>query len=268
MRRGADAAPSRSRPVGLTTLVLAGLCLLGLATSQAVAQGLPQQTPTEPTTTTVATAPAPPPPVPDPRPAPKPDPKPAAPRRAVSPKAPPPPPPPPPPVERAARRPIVTTALPPTVPSKARPRHRSAVPPRRPATADAVRPPRKPRRASTIRARGDRPSVRRRKPVAPNQSTPAASEEPALDLALTSAPVLSRSQSPSKPAIPKVLLLMCLGIVLLGIVLLLGAWVASARREPWHEFAEPFHAHRRGLATVGIGAIAVAFLFLNAAVLL
>ena len=62
MRRGADAAPSRSRNVGLTTLVLAGLCLLGLATSQAVAQGLPQQTPTAPTTTTVATAPAPPPP--------------------------------------------------------------------------------------------------------------------------------------------------------------------------------------------------------------
>ena len=73
MRRGADAAPSRSRNVGLTTLVLAGLCMLGLATSQAVAQGLPQQTPTEPTTTTVATAPAPPPPAPDPRPAPKPD---------------------------------------------------------------------------------------------------------------------------------------------------------------------------------------------------
>jgi hypothetical protein len=265
MRRGADAAPSRSRNVGLTTLVLAGLCLLGLATSQAVAQGLPQQTPTGPTTTTVATAPAPPPPVPDPRPAPKPDPKPAGPRRAVRPKAPPPP---PPPVERAARRPIATTALPPTVPPKARTRHRKAVPPKRPRAAAALRPRGKPPRVSTRRARGDRPSVRRRKPVAPNRSTPAASEEPALDLALTSAPVLSRSQSPSKPAIPKVLLLLCLGIVLLGIVLLLGAWVASARREPWPEFAEPLHAHRRDLATVGIGAIAVAFLCLNAAVLL
>jgi hypothetical protein len=262
MRRGADAAPSRSRNVGLTTLVLAGLCVLGLATSQAVAQGLPQQTPTEPTTTTVATAPAPPPPVPDPRPAPKPDPKPAGPRRAVRAKAPPPPP--PPPVERAARRPIATTALPPTVPPKARTRHRKAVPPKRPRAAAAVRPRGKPPRVSTRRARGDRPSVRRRKPVAPNRSTPAASEEPAVDLDLTSMPVISKSQ----PAIPKVLLLTCLGIVLLGIVLLLGAWVASARREPWPEFAEPLHAHSRDLATVGIGAIAVAFLCINAAVLL
>lgn len=265
MRRGADAAPSRSPNAGLTTLVLAGLCLLGLATSQAVAQGFPQQTPTAPMTTTVATAPAPPPPpAPDPRPTPKPDPKPARPRQAVPPKAPPPP---PPPLERAARQPIATTALAPTAPSKARPSHRSAVPARRPATAAAVRRPRKPRRASTIRARRDRPSVRRRKPVVPSRSTPAASVEPALDLALTSAPVLSKSQGVAKPAIPKVLLLMCLGIVLLGIVLLLGAWVASARRDPWPDFAEPLHAHRRDLATVGIGAIAVAFLCLNAAVL-
>ena len=264
MRRGADAAPSRSRNVGLTTLVLAGLCMLGLATSQAVAQGLPQQTPTEPTTTTVATAPAPPPPAPDPRPAPKPDPKPARPRQAVPPKAPPPP----PPVERAARPPIATTALSPTAPPKARTRQLGAVPPRRSATSPAVRPPGKARRGSTIRVRRDRPSVRRRKPVVPIRSTPAAPVEPALDLALISAPVLSKSQGVAKPAIPKVLLLMCLGIVLLGIVLLLGASLASARGVPWPEFAEPLHAHRRDLATVGIGAIAVAFLFLNAAVLL
>ena len=116
MRRGADAAPSRSPNAGLTTLVLAGLCLLGLATSQAVAQGFPQQTPIAPMTTTVATAPAPPPPpAPDPRPTPKPDPKPARPRQAVPPKAPPPP---PPPLERAARQPITTTALAPTAPSR------------------------------------------------------------------------------------------------------------------------------------------------------
>jgi hypothetical protein len=81
-------------------------------------------------------------------------------------------------------------------------------------------------------------------------------------------PVLSKTQGSAKPAIPKVFLLMCLGIVLLGILLLLGALVASARREPWPEFAEPLHAHSRDLATVGIGAIAVAFLCLNAAVLL
>ena len=104
--------------------------------------------------------------------------------------------------------------------------------------------------------------------MVPNRSTPVASVEPALDLALISAPVLSKSQGVAKPAIPKVFLLMCLGIVLLGIGLLLGASLASARGVPWPEFAEPLHAHRRDLATVGIGAIAVAFLFLNAAVLL
>ena len=104
--------------------------------------------------------------------------------------------------------------------------------------------------------------------MAPSRSTPAASVEPAVDLALTSAPVLSKSQGSTTLAIPRVLLLLCLGIVLLGIVLLLGALVASARRVPWPEVAEPLHAHRRDLATVGIGAIAAAFLCLNAAVLL
>ena len=91
--------------------------------------------------------------------------------------------------------------------------------------------------------------------------------EPALDLALTSMPVLSKSQGSTGPAIPNALLLICLGIVLLGIVLLLGASVASARGGAWPEFAEPLQAHHRDLATVGIGAIALAFLCLNAAVL-
>ena len=264
MSRGADAAQSRSRYVGFTTL-LSALCLLGLATSQAVAQGFPQQT--EPTTTTVATAPAPPPPAPDPKPAPKPDPKPARPKQIVRPKAPPSPP--PPPIERAARRPVATTALSPTAPPKARTTHRRAVPPRRPATSTAVRPPREPRHASAVRAPRDRPSVRRRKAAVPNRSKPAASD-PALDLALTSvaASALPKSQGSTKPAIPHVLLLLCLGIVLLGIVLLLGASLASARRGPLPEFAEPLHAHRRDLATAGLGAIALAFLCLNAAVLL
>ena len=267
MTRGADAAQSRSRCVGFTTL-LAALCLLGLATSQAVAQGFPNQTPTEPTTTTVATAPAPPPPAPDPKPAPKPDPKPARPKQiVVRPKAPPPPP--PPPIERAAHRPVATTSLSPTAPPNARTSHRRAVPPRRPATSTAVRPPREPRRASAVRAPRDRPSVRRRKAAVPNRSKPAASD-PALDLALTSVPAsaLPKSQGSTKPAIPHVLLLLCLGIVLLGIVLLLGASLASARRGPLPEFAEPLHAHRRDLATAGLGAIAFAFLCLNAAVLL
>ena len=262
MRPGADAAPSRSPNVGLTTLVLAGVCLLGLATSQAVAQGFPQQTPTEPTSTTVAAAPAPPPPAPDPKPAPRPDPKPARPKQVVHPKAPPPPPP-PPPVERATRQPITTTAPSPTTSPKPRVSQQRAAPTKRPATPPSARPRRQPRRGSAVRVRRDRPPVGRRKPVVTSGNTQAAPAEPALDLARTPLPVLSQSQPSTDTAIPIVLLLLSLGIVLL-----LGASVASSRRVPWPELAEPLYAHRRDLATFGAGAIALAFLWLNAAILL
>jgi hypothetical protein len=53
----------------------------------------------------------------------------------------------------------------------------------------------------------------------------------------------------------------------LGLLLLLGASVASARWVPWPELAEPLYAHRHDIAIAGCGAIAIALLWLNAAVL-
>ncbi len=253
MSRGADAAPSRSRYVGFTTL-LAALCLIGLATSRAVAQGFPQQT--EPTTTTVATAPAPPPPAPDPKPAPKPDPKPARPKQiVVRPKAPPPP---PATVERAARRPIATTALPPKASPKApgqKPKAASKTPAAATTRRRAVRPVRRTRRVT--------PPVTRGKPARPKRKTPVVPASQALDLG--GPPVAFRSASKPVPLItvPTVLPLL-LGI---GIVLLLGASVASRRLVPWPGVAEPLYARRHDLTTAGFGAIALALLGLNAAVL-
>jgi hypothetical protein len=73
---------------------------------------------------------------------------------------------------------------------------------------------------------------------------------------------LTPSESAPAIAIPAILPL--LGF---GVFLLLGASVASTRRVPWPEVAEPLYAHRHNLATVGCGAIALALLWLNAAVL-
>ena len=57
------------------------------------------------------------------------------------------------------------------------------------------------------------------------------------------------------------------GLVILGF-LLLGASAVPPARVPWPAVAEPLFAHRSDLAALGIGTIAVAFLCLNAAVLL
>lgn len=56
-------------------------------------------------------------------------------------------------------------------------------------------------------------------------------------------------------------------LVIFGL-LMLGASAVPPRRVPWPVVAEPLFAHRSDLATLGIGTIAVAFLCLNAAVLL
>ncbi len=254
MSRGAGAAPSHSRYVGLTTL-LAALCLLGLATSQAVAQGFPQQT--EPTTTPVATAPAPPPPAPDPKPAPKPDPKPARPKQAVRPKAPPPP---PATVERAARRPVATTALAPTAPPEARRRKpKAASRPLAPAVATPTRRPvRKVRRGKRVTSR-----VTRGRPARSQRKTPVVPASQALDFAVPPVALGAASKPVPLIAVPTILPLL-LGI---GIVLLLGASVASRRLVPWPEVAEPLYARRHDLVAVGFGAIVLALLGLNAAVL-
>jgi hypothetical protein len=74
--------------------------------------------------------------------------------------------------------------------------------------------------------------------------------------------LIARSE-PSLPiAIPAILPLLGLGLFLL-----LGASVASARWVPWPEVAEPLYAHRQNIALAGCGAIAIALLWLNAAVL-
>jgi len=56
--------------------------------------------------------------------------------------------------------------------------------------------------------------------------------------------------------------LLVLGLLLVGITALPPA------RIPWPVIAEPLYLHRPNLAAIGFGAIALAFLVLNAAVLL
>jgi hypothetical protein len=250
MRRGAGAAPPRPRYVGVATIVLSGLCVLGLATSRALA-GSPLEVPTDPTTTTTATIAAapPPPPAPDPKPDPKPDPQPPRPKQRVRPKPPPPPPPPPPPVEPAERRAVATTATPPAAPpeTRAKPTVRSKTPAKVAATGPRPRPAGSLRRVPVRRAK-----VVRRTPPAPARRA----------FALEPAPLIARAE-PSLPiAVPAILPLLGLGLLLL-----LGASVASARWVPWPEVAEPLYARRHDIAIAGCGAIAVALLWLNAAVL-
>jgi hypothetical protein len=54
-----------------------------------------------------------------------------------------------------------------------------------------------------------------------------------------------------------------LPLFLLGLLLLLGATVVSVRRLP---VAEPLYARRLDLAAIGVGAIALALLWLNVTV--
>jgi hypothetical protein len=95
------------------------------------------------------------------------------------------------------------------------------------------------------------------------RKTPPAPAARAPDLELVSStPFIARSE-PSIP-IPIPAILPLLG---LGLSLLLGASVASARWVPWPEVAEPLYARRHDIAVAGCGAIALGLLVLNAAVL-
>jgi hypothetical protein len=58
-----------------------------------------------------------------------------------------------------------------------------------------------------------------------------------------------------------------LPLVGFGLLLLLGASVVSVRRVPWPALAEPVYARRSDLAAIGLGAIALALLLLNALVI-
>ncbi len=103
----------------------------------------------------------------------------------------------------------------------------------------------------------------RGKPARSKRKLPVAAASQALGL--DDPPVALGSASKPVPliAVPTILPLL-LGI---GIVLLLGASVASRRLVPWPELAEPLYARRSELATAGFGAIVLALLGLNAAVL-
>ena len=56
-------------------------------------------------------------------------------------------------------------------------------------------------------------------------------------------------------------------LLILG-ALLVGASAVSPRRVPWPVVADPLVAHRSDLAALGIGVIAIALLYVNAAILL
>jgi len=57
-----------------------------------------------------------------------------------------------------------------------------------------------------------------------------------------------------------------LPLVGIGLLLLLGASVVSVRRIPLPAQAEPLYARRLDLAAIGVGAIALALLWLNVTV--
>jgi Tfp pilus assembly protein FimV len=84
-----------------------------------------------------------------------------------------------------------------------------------------------------------------------------------LNLDAAPPPVLPQREPPlSSAALP-----VAVPLVGLGLMLLLGASVASARRIPWPGVAERVYARRLDLAAFGFGAIALALLWLNVTVL-
>jgi hypothetical protein len=266
MRRTAAAAPRCRRQIGLATVILLALCSLGLAPSQALASGaLPALVVTEATLTAAATGPLSPAPDPDPKPAPKPDPKPNRPIPLARPTPPPPPPPPPPPAapRPAARSSIPTTKAAPPEPAPSGPTRPKAVPRKTPAPAAATLPRRRPRLDSVPKARRESRPVRPKRVEVRRRSRPsrAVSAATPLDLNAAPTPVLARSDPSLSNAVPVVL-----PLVGLGLLLLLGASVVSVRRVPRPALAEPLYAHRVDVAAIGIGAIALALLWLNVTV--
>jgi hypothetical protein len=247
---------------------------MGVAAQQAWgAQASPKQA----VAGTPQVIPATDPPVPDPAPSPKPDPKPerAKPQaRATSPPPPPPPPPPPsPPSRRAPQHSSPLRTVAPPAPAPAPPIRPRAVPRKATPPAPVTRTRPRPRHQSVPKARRESRSVR---PKAPRRARPralrTARPRPSVDrkpsrrasavLARTTlslrgapAPAATHAKPPLSRAAPVVL-----PLVGLGLLLLLGASLASARRVPW---PKSLHTHRRDLAAVGFGAIAVALFWLN-----
>lgn len=84
-----------------------------------------------------------------------------------------------------------------------------------------------------------------------------------LDLNAAPTPVSAGSDLSPSNAVAVVLPLVGLS---LGLLLLFGASVVSVQRLPWPALAEPLYARRLDLAAIGVGAIALALLWLNVTV--
>jgi hypothetical protein len=111
--------------------------------------------------------------------------------------------------------------------------------------------------------------VKKSRPVRPKSAEvrklsrrlrPASTEAP-LDLNGTPTPVFARSDPSLSSAVPVVL-----PLFVLGLLLLLGASVVSVRRLPRPAVAETLYARRLDVAVIGVGAIALALLWLNVTV--
>lgn len=252
MRLGAGTAPLHSRPIGLATLALLGICALGFASSVALAgQASPQQVTTGETTTSPSTAATTTSPAPDPKPPPppKPDPKPK--RTRVTPPPPPPPAPSPQPAVPQSTTPTAVTPSPPPAPPP-------AAPPTRETTTRVAPPVTRPSRRTRLR------STKRAKAASRERSQFSADAETEEALDGTAAPAAELSQTDSPPSGVLVVFgpLFALGL------LLVTASAVSPARVPWPVLSKPLYLHRTDLAVIGIGTIALALLCLNIAVLL
>ena len=96
-----------------------------------------------------------------------------------------------------------------------------------------------------------------------SRSAQAALARESLNLDAAPPPVFPRPE----PLLSSVALPVAVPLVGLGLMLLLGASLVSARRVPLRGVAERVYARRRDLAAFGFGAIALALLWLNVTVL-
>jgi hypothetical protein len=237
------------RPAILLVLVLCGWAF---ATGDALAAS--------PATSNTASAPSP-----DPKPPPKPDPKPPPP--------PPPPPPSPPPPAPPRKAPVATpkkTAAPTPPPARAvQPKaadHKAparVVAPRARPRPKVQQPQPKVERVKKVRRAPLR--VRRKKAEVQktSRSARATLARETLNLNAAPPPVFPRREPPlSSAALP-----VAVPLVGLGLMLLLGASLVSARRVPWPSVAERAYERRLDLAVCGFGAIALALLWLNVTIL-
>ena len=99
----------------------------------------------------------------------------------------------------------------------------------------------------------------KRKPVIATQ--PVAEDDRAL-----TASALAASPQPEPAAPVSSVAVLFVALFALGFAMV-GASAVPPRRIPWAAVAEPLFVHRSNLMALGIGAIALAFLCLNVAVL-